>query len=185
MRATAPVPPAGGAGRAGSGGLGSLPSRRAASSSPPSSSPPHPPSPSRPLPPPSSSSPSASSEQAFSKVQETSLEALNGKESCVAKGYYGDRFLRLLRPPSYPPAPAMSPLISRGACAVFLPASLWLWQQDPEPTMRPPHRNGPTHPPTHAHTPQATSPASARSSASSRPSAGGWPPTALGRRRGG
>jgi tRNA wybutosine-synthesizing protein 4 len=41
------------------------------------------------------------------------MEALNGKASCVTKRYYQDRFLRLFRP-SYPPPPAMSPLISRG-----------------------------------------------------------------------
>lgn len=48
-------------------------------------------------------------------MQETALEALTGKESCVAKGYYPDRFLRLLRPPAAAAAAApMSPLIRRG-----------------------------------------------------------------------
>lgn len=56
----------------------------------------------------------------FSKVQETALEALAGKESCVAKGYYHDRFLRLLRPPAAAVRrpPPMSPLIRRGASLV-------------------------------------------------------------------
>lgn len=56
-------------------------------------------------------------------MQETALEALTGKESCVAKGYYADHFLRCLRPPGVPLPPPMSPLIRRGACV----ESGWVW----------------------------------------------------------
>lgn len=47
-------------------------------------------------------------------VQSTAVEALNGKLSCVSRGYYEDPFIGLLRPPTASSPPVMSPLINRG-----------------------------------------------------------------------
>lgn len=50
----------------------------------------------------------------LTKVQATAVEALNGKISCVQRGYYEDPFILLLRPPTLSSPTQMSPLINKG-----------------------------------------------------------------------